>query len=242
MSGRHTRAAALFLGLALALTASPAAASTEQFVDSATATPVAETAQLTQQQATPKRLRLTELGRFGDGSNGPVRPGDEFSFGLSVLNDGERAQEFVLTFTLPPELTLVSLRSPNSTATCSGNVCRGTIAPGASVENQIFASVEGRARLSSSFRGTTTTIRADLQEDANPDPRERTRTVTVLVAQPASGQSAADASASGTGTGLTTLPRTGDGTTVLALLALCLLLLGAIAQLLGTRRSEALSR
>ena len=244
MPTRDARTGALLLGVALALTASPAVAGTEAPVDSTVATPPGQAVQPSQQQDGTPRLRLTDPSRLGEGSNGPALHGDDFSFGLSVLNEGQESEEFVLTFTLPPELTLISLRSPNSVATCSGNVCRGTLPAGASIENQIFASVEGRARLSSSFRGDTTMIRADLQEGANPDPNQRTRTLFVAVSPPAGQQPAAGAQSSGTGTGtgMTTLPRTGDRTTITALLGQCLLLLGAIAQLAGTRRPALHSR
>jgi hypothetical protein len=226
----------MLLGLALALSANPAAATIEQ---RNAATPLVQPAQ-PEQQATPKRIRLTGLERFGDGSTGAVRPGDVVTFGTSVVNDGERREDFVLTFTLPPEFTLVSLRRSNNfgsdTDPCSGNVCRDAVSPG-DVENQQFSSFEGKARLASSFRGDSTTIRADLQEDANPDPSARTSTLTVPVAQPAAGQPAAGNTATATGT----LPRTGDRTTITAALALCLVLLGAMAQLVGTADRRAMA-
>jgi hypothetical protein len=165
-----------------------------------------------------------------------------------LVNNGQEIEEYVLTFTLPPELTLLRLNSIGAQVPegCNGNVCRGVIGPGATIENQIFAGGEGSARLSPSFRGDATTIRADLQAGANPDPSKLTGSITVAVAQPAAGQPAAGAPASGTTTGTGaagntataagTLPRTGQRTTVTALVALCLLLLGATAQLVGTRR------
>lgn len=249
MPTRHSRTGALLLGLALALTASPAVASTEQIVDSNMATPSGQAMQPSQQQAAPKLLRIVNTSQFG--SEPQIRPGDETSFGFTVQNDGQQREEFVLTITLPPELTLVgTLRSGDAApVTCEGNVCRGFVEAGGSIENQTARTVVGTVRLSSSFRGDSTTIRADLQEDANPNPSERTRTLTVPVAQAAAQQPAAQqpaagaqSSGTGTGTGITTLPRTGDRTTITALLALCLLLLGAMAQLVGTRRPGLHSR
>jgi hypothetical protein len=226
------------LGTALVLTAGPAAASP--------ASPTAESGvvpfptETPQPDATP-RLVLTQFGGFGPGSQGPLRPGDEASFGATLVNDGQEREEYVLTFTLPPEMTLISLRSAGAQVPegCSGNVCRGTIDPGRTIENQIFAGAEGRVRLASSFRGDTTTIRADLQAGANPDPSQLTRTLTVPVAQPSAGQPAAGAPSSGTGTGATTLPRTGDHTPALALTALAMLGLGVAAQVAGRRRPAA---
>ena len=240
MPTRHLRIGALFLGLALAVTASPALASTEQVAESKVATPPGQAAQPTQQQAAPKLLRIVNISQQGSAS--PIRPGDLTSFAVTVQNNGQQREEFVLTFTPPPELTrLGNLRSPDADfADCRENVCRGFVEPGGT------RTVVGEFRLSPSFRGNTTTIRADLQEDANPTPGERTRTLTVPVQQPSGGQPAGSAPSSGTSTGtggagstangLTELPRTGERTTFTALVALCLLLLGVMAQRVGTRR------
>lgn len=274
MPSRHPRPGALLLGLALMMTASPAAASTEQPAPPAPAEettaeptveegaepaqptapptaqsqavrPSASSLQPTQHQATAKRLRLTGPAQFGSGPG--IRPGDEASFGVTVHNDGQQREEFVVTFTLPLELTLISLGSGDAgRIDCSGNVCRGTIEPGASIENQTARTVEGRVRLSSSFRGDSTTLRVDLQEDANPDPNERTGTLTFAVQQPASGGAApAPSGTPGTGgagntkTAIGALPRTGEHTTITALLALAMLILGGMAQVAGTRRPAA---
>jgi hypothetical protein len=121
----------------------------------------------------------------------------------------------------------------------NGNACRAAIRAVRTSRNQTQLSIEGSARLSSSFRGDTTTIRADLQEDTNADPNRRTGTLTLSVVPPAAGQPAAGGPSSGTGTGMTTIPRTGERTTATALVALSMLGLGAAAQAAGRRRPTA---
>lgn len=240
----HFRKCALLVGLALVLTVSPAAASN-------VATDAADTAQ----PSSGKRLAVSSS--INAPGTGPVRPGEEVGLGLFVRNDGEQAENFVLTVTLPPEQTLISLEGMG--VECSGTVCSGGVAPGPdrSAPDNV-RQLQLRTRLSTSFRGDTTTIRTDLQQDANPEPGARTNLSAFNVQQPASGgatpdpstnsgtggaaNSGTDASTSSGPDGMQTLPRTGDPTTITALLALCMLLLGVMAQLVGTRRPAAHGR
>lgn len=173
VSIHHSRKGALLVGLALVLTASPAAASN-------VATDTADSAQ----PSSGKRLAVTSS--INAPGTGPVRPGEEVALGLFVRNDGEQAENFVLTVTLPPEQTLISLEGMG--VRCSGTVCTGGVAPGPdpSAPDNV-RQVQLRTRLSSSFRGDTTTIRTDLQEDANPDSGSRTNLSAFNVQQPASG-------------------------------------------------------
>jgi hypothetical protein len=233
---RHARTSALLLGAALVLTASPAAASPEQPASSTAESRAAQPSPSpSQQQATTKQL-FVNPNPF---RLGPFRPGDEVAFAVFVGNGSGRTEEFVLTFTLPPELTLISLGSGDlASLDCSGNVCRGSIG-GRAGDPDNARTVSVKVRISSSFRGDTSTVRADLQEDANADPRFRTTLNILSVLPPAAQQPTAAAPSSGTGASQT-LPRTGDRTTTTALLALSMLGLGAAAQAAGRRRPTAI--
>jgi hypothetical protein len=187
--------------------------------------------------------------------NRPVRPGEALSTPFFIGNAGAEA-EFVLTVTVPEEIAFISLQSADlgRDVECSGNVCRGRIASGGGNEADNTRQFVFKGRLASSFRGTESMVRADLQEDANPDPEKRTTTSVVMVDQSASGSpSAAEASPSdGAGavqTGGQALPATGGDSTVTGLLALIVLVLGAAVQrcrpsrpagTLGSNRSERL--
>lgn len=223
--------------LALVLAASPAVAQEMPAVPGPVLSVPSITAQVPPVQPSPQAEDAKRLRVQSAESAGPVRPGEEFGVEFFVGNGGED-QEFALTVTLAPEVTLVSLGGGPDVA-CSGNVCRGIVGRQASQEADNTRQISFRGRVSSSFRGTTTTVRGDLQEDANEDQDERTTTTIVAVEQPASRSSDAGGKASSPSdggsapAGSQTLPVTGGHAPVAA--GLALLVLGLAV---GRRRVE----
>jgi hypothetical protein len=79
-----------------------------------------------QQPAEPKQLRVGSTPAFTPSRElRPIRPGEEFIINFGVTNEDRESdgQGYVLTVTVPPEVTFISLTSVN--AICDGNSCQG---------------------------------------------------------------------------------------------------------------------